>query len=319
MKEKVKKLMTEYNVVVILAVIAVCGALWVPFFSKTTNLCKLLADLSMYGIVAVGMTFLLISGEVDLSLGMSIAMSTIVSSLVGSAFGALWGILAAVGACMLVGLINGLFVTKFRISSLIMSIAMMTILTGFCYIIGDGKTVPNTNDFLRELYTWTLFGVRYLQLPTLVFAVVLVVFGILLHRTHFGTGVFVAGGNPEAGYVSGINIGRTKLLCFVIAGLCAGITGIFLGSYVYAGAVSYGEGLNITIISACVVGGIKFTGGKGSVIRTLLGIAVVRAIINITSLLNFDAWAQNIVTGALLVLVLIVDRYTRVQRLEDAS
>lgn len=319
MKQKLKQFMTEYNVVVILAVIAVCGALWVPFFSKTTNLCKLLADLSMYGIVAVGMTFLLISGEVDLSLGMSIAMSTIISSLVGSAWGGAWGILAAVGACMLVGFINGYFVTKFRISSLIMSIAMMTVLTGVGYIIGDGKTVPNTSDLLRELYTWKLFGIRFLQLPTLAFGVILIVFGILLHRTRFGTGVFVAGGNPEAGYMSGINIGRTKLLCFVIAGLCAGITGVFLGSYIYAGAVSYGEGLNITIISACVVGGIKFTGGKGGVMRTLLGIAVVRAIINITSLLNFDAWAQNMVTGTLLLLVLIVDRYTRVQRLEDAS
>lgn len=316
---KLKRFMTEYNVVVILAVIAVCGALWVPFFARPTNLCKLLADLSMYGIVAVGMTFLLISGEVDLSLGMSIAMATIISSLVGSAWGGVWGIIAAVGACMLVGLINGFFVTRFRISSLIMSIAMMTILTGVGYIIGDGKTAPNTSDLLRGLYTWKLFGIRYLQLPTLVFALLLVGFGILLHRTRFGTGVFVAGGNPEAGYMSGIHIGRTKLLCFVIAGFCAGITGVFLGSYIYAGAVSYGEGLNITIISACVVGGIKFTGGKGGVIRTLLGIAVVRSIINITSLLNFDAWAQNMVTGILLLLVLIVDRYTRVQRLEDAS
>ena len=96
------------------------------------------------------------------------------------------------------------------------------------------------------------------------------------------------------------------------------ITGVLLSSYVYAGAVSYGEGLNITLISASVLGGVKFTGGKGSVIRTLLGIIVVRAIINIASLLSFDAWAQNILTGALLLAVLIVDRCTREQRLEDA-
>ena len=94
---------------------------------------------------------------------------------------------------------------------------------------------------------------------------------------------------------------------------------ILLGSYVYAGAASYGDGLNITLISACVLGGVKFTGGKGGVVRTLLGIIVVRTLINITSLLSFDAWAQNVVTGLLLLLVLIVDRCTREQRLEDAA
>ena len=319
MKTSLKKLLTEYNVILVLLVIAICGVLWVPFFAKATNLGKLLAELSMYGIVAIGMTFLLISGEIDLSLGMSIALATIVSSLVGSALGGVWGVLAAVAACTLVGLVNGLFVTKLHINSLIVSIAMMTALTGICYLVGNGQTVANTSEFLRGLYTWRLFGFRFLQLPTVIFILCLIGFGILLHRTHFGTSVFVAGGNAEAGYMSGINIGRVKLICFIIAGICAGITGTLFASYVYAGAASYGEGLNITLISACVVGGVKFTGGKGGVIRTLLGITVVRAVINITSLLNFDAWAQNIVTGGLLLIVLIVDRCTREQKLEEAS
>ena len=319
MKANLKKLLTEYNVILVLLAIGVCGVLWVPFFAKATNLAKLLADLSMYGIVAIGMTFLLISGEIDLSLGMSIALATIISSLVGSNLGGVWGILAAIAVCTLIGCINGLFVSRLRINSLIVSIAMMTALTGVCYLVGNGQTVANTSDFLRSLYTWRLFGFRFLQLPTVVFILCLIGFGILLHRTKFGTSVFVAGGNAEAGYMSGIDVGRVKFMCFIIAGICAGITGVFLASYVYAGAATYGEGLNITLISACVVGGVKFTGGKGGVIRTLLGIAVVRAVINITSLLNFDAWAQNIVTGALLLIVLIVDRCTREQKLEESA
>ena len=319
MKLNFKKLLSEYNIILVVILIAVIGFAFVPFFGKATNLYKLLADLSMFGIVSIGMTFLLISGEVDLSLGMSVAFATIMSSLVGSAWGGFWGLLIAVLLCMAVALVNGLLVTRIRMSSLIATIAMMTALTGVCYMLGHGKTVPNNSPFLRELYTYKLFGLRFLQLPVVVFVVCLIVFGILLHRTRFGTGVFVAGGNAEAGYTAGINIGRTKLICFLIGGFCAGITGVFLASYVYAGAVSYGDGLNVTIISACVLGGTKFTGGKGGVIRTLLGIAVVRSIINITSLLSFDAWAQNIVTGALLLIVLVIDRYTRVQRLEDAS
>ncbi|NTV90108.1 MAG: ABC transporter permease [Clostridiales bacterium] len=319
MKINIKKLLTEYNIVVIMGFIAVAAFLWVPFFSKTNNLFKLTADFSMYGIVAVGMSFLLISGEVDLSLGVSVALSTILSSLIGSSIGGVAGIIAAVGACSLIGLVNGLIVTKIRMSSLIASIAMMTALTGICYLIGDGKTVPNTSELIRSLYTFRLFGLKILQLPNITFLLFLLVGGLVLRYTRFGTGIYVAGGNPEAGYMSGVNIGRTKLICFVIGGFCAGVTGVLMASYVFAGAVSYGEGLNLTVISACVLGGVKFTGGKGGMIRTLLGIMVVRAIINITSLLSFDAWAQNMVTGILLLVVLIVDRFSRVLREEDCT
>lgn len=318
MKTKAKRLFTEYNVVIILLVILVYGFFGVPYFSGANNLYKLAADLSMYGIAAIGMTFLLISGEIDLSLGMSVALSTIVSSLVGSQFGGVAGIAAAVAVCGLLGLFNGFLVTRLHLSSLIATIATMTALSGVCYLLGDGKTVPNNSELLRALYSFRLFGVRALQLPIVLFAVFLLAFGLLLHNTRFGNGVFVVGGNEEAGYTAGISVAKTRMICFLIGGICAGVTGVLLASYVYAGAVSYGEGLNITLISACVLGGVKFTGGKGGIVRTLLGILVVRTLINITSLLSFDAWAQNIVTGALLLLVLVVDRCTREQRLEDA-
>ncbi len=318
MKRSFKTLFSEYNIILILAVILIYGLFFVPYFNTAGNLLKLACDFSMYGIAAIGMSFLLISGEIDLSLGMSVALSTIVSSLVGSKFGGVPGILAAVLVCGLVGLFNGFLTTKLRINSLIATIATMTALSGVCYIIGDGKTVPNTSELLRALSSYQLFGVKFLQLPIVLFVLCLIGFGLLLHRTRFGNSVLVAGGNAEAGYSSGIAVGRVKLICFLIGGVCAGITGLLLASYVFAGAVSYGDGLNITLISACVLGGIKFTGGKGSVVRTLLGIIVVRTIINIASLLSFDAWAQNILTGGLLLVVLIVDRCTRVQKLEDA-
>lgn len=316
--KKLKTLFAEYNIFLILVVIACYGVFAVPYFAYPNNLMKLAVDFSMYGIAAIGMSFLLISGEIDLSLGMSVALSTIVSSLVGSLFGGVWGLLAGIVCCGLVGLFNSFLVNRLKINSLIASIATMTALSGICYIIGDGKTVPNTSEFLRALCSYQVFGVKYLQLPVVLFILCLIGFGLLLHRTSFGNAVMVVGGNAEAGYASGVNVKRVKMICFLIGGVCAGMTGVLLASYVFAGSASYGDGLNITLISACVLGGIKFTGGKGSIGRTLLGIIVVRMIINIASLLSFDAWAQNILTGGLLLIVLIVDRVTRVQRLEDA-
>lgn len=196
----------------------------------------------MYGIVAIGMTFLLISGEIDLSLGMSVALSTIVSSLVGSQFGGVAGIIAAVVVCGAVGLFNGFLVTHFRMSSLIASLATMTALSGVCFLLGDGKTVPNNSELLRALYTFKLFGVRFLQLPIVLFILCLVGFGLLLHNTRFGNGIFVVGGNEEAGIYRRHQHRPDQELCFLIGRRVRRITGILLGSYVFAGLPATGKG-----------------------------------------------------------------------------
>ena len=314
----VKRLLKEYNIVIILVVLAVAAFLSVPVFSNKTNLLNLLTDLSMYGILAVGVTFVLISGEVDLSIGMSVALSTITCALFASKLGGAAGLIAPIVTSAAVSLILGILTTKFRMNSLIASIAIMTSVQGLCYIIGGGRTVALTNEFVRSLYTFKLFGARLLSLPTVVFIIVIVAGGIVLYRTRLGREIYVTGGNAEAGYMTGINISRTKLICFLICGFLGGIMAILMTSFVYCGAVNYGEGLNLTMISACVLGGVKFTGGKGSVIHTLLGICAMRIIINVSSLLSLSAWAQSTITGVLLILVLILDRYNRVQREEDA-
>jgi len=314
----IKRFLLENNIAIVLIILFLYAFLAVPFFGSHNNLYKLVADFSMYGIVALGMTFLLISGEIDLSLGMIVAISTISSAYFGSKFGAFMGITGTLICCIIIGLINGLLVVKLRIPSLIATIGTMNILTGLGYLMSEGKSVGNTNEFLRNIYSFRLFDIRLLQSPVILFIVFLIVLGIILHKTRFGNGVFVIGGNEEAGYTAGINIEFTKIMCFIIAAFCAGITGILMSSYTFAGAVAYGDGLNITIISACVIGGVRFTGGKGSALRTLLGIIVVRTIMNISSLLSFDSWAQNLLTGGMLVLVLIIDRFTGEQKLEDA-
>ena len=128
--KKCKELFAEYNIILILVLILGYGICFVPYFASANNVYKLLADFSMYGIAAIGMSFLLISGEIDLSLGMSVALSAIMSSLVGSRYGGVAGLISAILVCGLVGAVNGFLVTKLRISSLIATIATMSALTG---------------------------------------------------------------------------------------------------------------------------------------------------------------------------------------------
>ncbi len=317
MKRAVVKFLKEYNIVLILVAIFCAALLWVPYFAYPNNLKTLLLDISMYGIMAVGVSFVLISGEVDLSVGVGVSMATICCAMLGSQFGALAGIAAALLAPLVMSSVVSFLTIKVRMSSLIASIAVMTAMKGICYMLGEGATIPLTEPFIRSLYGLKLFGLQWLPLHTLIFVLVLIAGAFILRRTRFGLSVYVAGGNPEAGYTSGISIGKVKLLCFLICGLLTGIFALFLTSFVYCGAVSYGDGVNLTMISACVLGGVKFTGGKGGILQTFLGISVIRIIVNICSLLSLSAWAQNTITGALLIIVLIIDRYNRTQREED--
>lgn len=313
MKEKVRHFFARQSIVIILVVVLIYAVFGVRGFTTARNLSSLLSELGMYGIAAIGMSFILINGDVDLSMGMNIALGAIVSSLLCSAYGPLIGICAAILACILVSLVNGLLITRVGINSLITTIATMTALNGLNLILGNGKTAPLTNEFVRGIYSFKLFGISILSAPILLFIIFLIGGALVLRKTSFGASVYVVGGNAEAGRMSGINTKKVKLICFLIGGLCTGICGILLSSYVYGGSVMYGSGLNLTIVSACVLGGVRFTGGKGGMLQTLLGMAVIRLIINIMSLLAWSSAVQNIMTGALLVVVLIIDRLTNIK------
>lgn len=311
--QTIKRILKDYNIVLILAAIIIYAWFFVPYFNLPKNIMNVLVDTAVYGIVCIGMTFCLITGGVDLSLGFQVALAACVVCAIGSATNLFLGILAAVACCVVVGVINGLVIAKWGLGSLITTLAMMRILNGVILVITGEELIANTNETLLLLYGHKIGGV--LPMPIVIFAVCLIIGGFILKKTPLGTSLYVIGGNEEAGKVVGINPARSRVLAYVFAGIFAAIGGCVLGARYGMGSTMVGDGLNLTVVAACVVGGISIQGGKGGMIRTILGILVMRIIINVMVLKMINGYMQSFVQGVIIVLVLIADLVTSRKKL----
>ena len=312
-RQSVGRFLKNNNIIIILAAIVIYAWFFVPYFNQPQNISNVLVDTAVYGIVCIGMTFCLITGGVDLSLGFQVALAACVVCGIGSATNLFVGILAAVASCVIVGIINGFIIAKFKLGSLITTLAMMRILYGLILVITGEELIANSNESLLLLYGYRIGGV--LPVPIVIFVVCLLIGGFILKKTPLGTSLYVIGGNEEAGKVVGINSARSRILAYVFAGIFAAIGGVVLGARYGMGSTMVGDGLNLTVVAACVVGGVSIQGGKGGMTRTVLGILVMRIIINVMVLKMINGYMQSFVQGVIIVLVLIADLLTSRKKL----
>ena len=312
-RQSVIRFLKNNNIIIILAAIIIYAWFFVPYFNVPKNISNVLVDSAVYGIVCIGMTFCLITGGVDLSLGFQVALAACLVCGIGSATNLFVGILAAVASCVIVGIINGFIIAKFRLGSLITTLAMMRILYGLILVITGEELIENTNESLLLLYGYKIGGL--IPVPIVIFVVCLLIGGFILKKTPLGTSLYVIGGNEEAGKVVGINSAKSRILAYVFAGIFAAIGGVVLGARYGMGSTMVGDGLNLTVVAACVVGGVSIQGGKGGMTRTVLGILVMRIIINVMVLKMINGYMQSFVQGVIIVLVLIADLLTSRKKL----
>lgn len=301
----------KYSIFIILLAIMLYGVFGVKLFIKPKNIFNLMMNTCLYGIPAVGMTFIMLTGNIDLSVGRNVALGSILSCIFCTNFGFVPGLLLTIVVCMLVSYGTAHVVTKFRIDPLITTLGIQVIIEGASQIITGERTVKAGSPALAGLFEYKLFGI--LPMPMLIFGAMLVASLIVTNYTKFGINIYVAGGNKEAGRMSGINVARLERICWLIAGFSAGIGGAVLASRVGAGSTILGNTLNLTTIASCVVGGVSFSGGKGNHLRMIAGVLVIQTMNNIMSLKGIVGTVQSFVTGLVLVLVLILDRYTSAQ------
>jgi len=315
-----KRFTVNYNSVVIAILLLVIGSFFVNRFPQ--NIPTILVEMSVYGFVAIGLAFVMISGEIDLSVGYMAGSAAVVVVLIVSAGGSIaLAALSALGVGALLGALNGFAVTRLGIDSLIATIATNYIFTGFVYIFThNGAIYPEgaLRTALKESLAGNmLFGQKFLTLTVVIMALVLVSFAFFMRKTRFGVSLYVIGDNAEAGALAGISITRTKFLAFVICGVCCAVAGIFLASYAGAALFTQGEGRNVFAISACVIGGIKMAGGKGTMLSVLLGILIMRIISTVMNLLLVPSAWVDFISGALLLAVLAIDRFTSAKIADD--
>lgn len=321
-----EKLAEQLFVPAIILVLGIYLSATNQFFLTEGNIENILIQASILAIVAFGVTFVVLLGEFDLSVGSGVALVSVVSALVMRDTGSiLLGVLAAAGIGALVGLINGLVVTRFEVPSFIATLGMLTVASGVALHLADGQVVTGLPDAFGQFANEKFLGVNTMIWLTAV------VFGVLYFvqsQTSFGIRVFATGGNREAARLSGIAVNRVRLACFVLSGLAVAVAGLALTARVESGQPNGGALLELDAVAAIVIGGTSLLGGRGSVVGTLWGVLFIATLRNGLDLEGVGEDLKQVIVGTVFVLAASVDffrrqlrqrRMRRVGRLADAS
>lgn len=308
-----KRLLVDYNSVAIFLLLLIAATFVVNRFSN--NYATVLVEASIYGCLAIGLSLVMITGNIDLSVGFQAATSAVLVVLVVNATGSVaMGVVAALVSGVLMGALNGFVVTKLGISALIATIATNYIFKGVVYYFTKDGSIYPENELRSQLKNsiagLRIFGMKFLSLTVIIVAVILILLTFVLRKTRFGNSVYIAGDNAEAGKLAGINIRRTSFWAYVLCGVLCSVAGLFLASSQGAAIYTMGEGRDVFAVSACVIGGIKMAGGKGTMLNVLLGVLVMRIISTAMNLLLVPAAWVDFISGVLLIVVLIIDRFT---------
>ena len=299
-------LFNEIMLLLVLVVIAVLFSVGSPKFFSSTNILNILRDSSMAIIAGIGMTMLLITGEVDLSIGSLVAFVGVVTMDITNKTGNFFlGFIAGVALGAVVGIINGLVRTKLGVNSLIGTIAMMMILRGGVYMYSMAA-VQN----YHQLNSFYMFGngyVGFLPIPILVMAGLYIVFYFVINRSIAGRKLYATGGNPVAAQISGIKVDRLKVVTFMVSSMLAAIAGIILVSRMNSGQPNSGTGFELTVVAGVILGGTSLAGGEGTLIGTLIGVLILRVINNGIIILQWNQDLQIVIAGIVIILAVFID------------
>lgn len=303
-------LLVDYGIWAALGIAIIAAAASTPRFLSAANIHDLMSSMAVLGIVSVGQTVVVLSGGIDLSVGMLMGLVTVLTNGIMNGDPALaWPMIAlGVAIGIAVGLVNGGLLVLTRIDPLILTFGMLSILTGAIFVYTD-QTVGSAPDNFRQIAEGALgpFPILFL----IMLAVALVAW-VVLTRTPFGRYVYAIGGSEEHARRAGIAIGRMKLSIYTISGLCAGIAGVGLAARLGSGYTLAGQGFELDSIVAVVLGGTSLAGGRGSVVGTIGSVLLLAILSNGLNLVGVSPYAQQVVKG--LVVVAAVVLYTRARR-----
>ncbi|GMO23498.1 MAG: ribose ABC transporter permease [Termitinemataceae bacterium] len=277
-----------------------------PAFRTTDNVLSVLLQVSINGILSLGMVFVMIAGGIDISIGSMLALTSSVAGMVLLKIGSITlTILISVAATALAGLMNGLLVAKFKMFPFVVTLATQLVFRGAGYFVTGGYARSIEVPQFKIIGTGRLFGV--VPYPIIIFLGVAVLAFIVLHWTKLGRYCYATGGNVNAATASGVNVPKTLIMTYVISGICCGIAGIIMTSRINASQPNSGIGYETDAIAACVIGGTSFAGGIGTIPGTIIGIIIIGLIYNGMNLLGISSYWQTIMKGLLIVVAVMLD------------
>ncbi len=302
---------------VVLAIVTIVATLvFGTRFASVDNFLNILEASSFLGLVAVGMTFVIVGGGIDLSVGSLLALSAVLAAY-GSQYGTVAAIALPLGVCGLIGLVNGLLIARARMAAFIVTLATLLFARGLAFAVSDeGNTIFHIDDRLAVI--WLGQGsIQGIRVPIVIAAIVFAVGWVGLTRTRYGMAVTAIGGSEDAARLMGLPIARVKTAMYLVSGLLAGLSGLLVAARSSSGQSTIGVGLELQAIAAVVIGGTLLTGGAGSIMGTLAGVLLLNVINNVINQVGtLSSYFQQVVSGVFLITVVLIQRYlSREQRL----
>lgn len=295
-----------YRSVFILLIICIFAAILSPSFLSITNLFNVFKQITVAAIVGCGMTFVILTGGIDLSVGSILGLAGVLAAgILASTGNAPLAILVAIVVGLGCGFANGFFVSFFGIPPFISTLGMMTLLRGCILVYTKGSPIPIQSDFYKFFGKGSIAGV---PVPVIILIIIYVIAHYVLSQTSYGRSVYAFGGNREATRLSGISIKLTEWIVYVINGLMCGIAGVVLTARLGSAQSTSGTGIEMDAIAAVILGGTSLSGGVGYIFPTVIGAMIMGIIDNILTLMNVNPHATNIVKGAVILIAVIVDK-----------
>ncbi len=305
--------MGKYGMIMVFALLFIIFSIVAPNFLTASNLFTVAKQIAVLGICACGMTVVMVSGGIDLTMGWHISLANVVCAKLMVELG-----LSPWLACILVliegivlGTLLGTLVIKTKVVPLIICLGMLNILNGTSFIVSKGMPVfgfPKSFGVIGRGYVF-----KVVPVSMLIMIAVFIVVGIFLKRTYIGRYFYAVGSNNEAAKLSGIDVNKTKLLAYIICGFLTALGAIIMLSRTNSGISANGDGFEFDVVTACVLGGVSAAGGKGTIGNTLTGVLIVGVLENGLLLIGASAYTQLVVKGALMLVAVSYDNYTRIK------
>jgi len=308
-------LLQEYGIFIAFLLLALILSLSNEYFLTAGNISNVLLQTAINGVLAIGMTFVILTRGIDLSVGSVVALTGIVSASLATSSataglpGAPYPFYLALAAGLLVGIacgaVVGVIVSRFSVPAFVATLGMLSAARGLTLIYGGGRPVPALTPEYRWIGTGNLFG---LPMPVVLLAVVFIISWWVLNRTRFGRYIYAVGGNPHAAKTSGIDVTRIRFIVYVISGGLSGLAGMMLAARTGSALPQAGIAYELDAIAAVVIGGTSLSGGVGRITGTLIGALIIGVMNNGLDLMGIQSYYQQVLKGALIVGAVMLDR-----------
>ena len=305
------ELTTVIALIILMAVITIINS----NFLTANNLLNLLLQVTSNALIAFGMTFVILTGGIDLSVGSILALSSaLTAGLLGSGMPVTLAILISLIMGCILGMMNGLLISYGKLAPFIVTLATMTIFRGATLVYTNGNPITKG---LSDTFLFQFLGQGYIvgiPFPVIIMFIVFIVLYVLLHKTAFGKSVYAIGGNEKAAYISGVKLNKVKIIIYSISGIMASISGLIITSRLSSAQPTAGASYEMDAIAAVVLGGTSLSGGKGRILGTLIGALIIGVLNNGLNIIGVSAFCHQVVKGVVILIAVLIDRFKVVKQ-----